>query len=69
MYLEGSLTKDDGSAVEKLINNAFSYLFREIRYDMNEIVIDSVRNVGLTTTLKGYLSYNGRESIMLQNAG
>jgi hypothetical protein len=71
LYLEGNLTKDDGTPVSKLkfINNAFSYLFREIRYEMNGIVIDSVRNVGLTSTLKGYLSFNESESVKLQNAG
>ena len=71
LYLEGSLTRDDGTPATKLklINNAFSFLFREIRYEINGIVVDSVRNVGLTSTLKGYLSFNESESVKLQNAG
>lgn len=71
LYMEGTLTKDDGKPIEKLkfINNAFNFLFREIRYELNGVVIDSVRNVGLTSTLKGYLSYNESESVKLQNAG
>lgn len=71
LYLEGGLTKSDGSKADslKLINNAFAFLFREIRYELNGVVIDSVRNVGLTSTLKGYLSYNENESLRLQNAG
>lgn len=71
LYLEGKLTKEDGKPTTKLkfINNAFCYLFREIRYEMNGIVVDSNRNVGLTSTIKSYLSYNESESIKLQNAG
>ncbi|KAJ8926253.1 hypothetical protein NQ314_021374 [Rhamnusium bicolor] len=53
----------------KLINSAFSFLFREIRYEISGIVLDSIRNVGLTSTLKGYLSFNESESIKLQNVG
>ncbi|KAJ8956148.1 hypothetical protein NQ314_006766 [Rhamnusium bicolor] len=47
LYLEGNLTKDDGTPATKLklINNAFSFLFREIRYEINGIVIDSTRNL------------------------
>ncbi|CAH2015928.1 unnamed protein product [Acanthoscelides obtectus] len=70
LYLEGELTKADGTAVTtkkadgttvttlQLINNAFAFLFRELRYELNGVVVDSVRNVGLTSTLKGYLSFN-----------
>ncbi|KAJ8913082.1 hypothetical protein NQ315_006583 [Exocentrus adspersus] len=71
LYLEGSLTTDDGKTPTKLklINNAFAYIFREVRYELNGVVVDSTRNVGLTSTLKGYLSYNENESVKLQNAG
>lgn len=71
LYIEGKLTKDDGTKASKLafINNGVSYLFREIRYELNGVTIDSIRNVGLTSTLKGYLSFNTNESLKLQNAG
>ncbi|KAJ8967727.1 hypothetical protein NQ314_002673 [Rhamnusium bicolor] len=41
-YNEGKLTQEDGSATTKLefINNVIAFLFREIRYEMNGIVID-----------------------------
>ncbi|KAJ8972413.1 hypothetical protein NQ314_000192 [Rhamnusium bicolor] len=45
------------------------FIFREIRYEMNGIVVDSVRNVGLVSTIKSYLSFNENESTLLQNAG
>lgn len=71
LYIEGKLTKDDGApaTVLKFINNAISFLFREIRYELNGVTVDLSRNVGLTSTLKGYLSYNSNESVKLQNAG
>ncbi|KAJ8931581.1 hypothetical protein NQ314_015493 [Rhamnusium bicolor] len=41
----------------------------EIRYLLNGITVDSIRDVGLTSTLKAYLSYNSSDSVRLQNAG
>ncbi|KAJ8912806.1 hypothetical protein NQ315_014389 [Exocentrus adspersus] len=46
-----------------------SMLYLEVRYELTGVVVDSTRNVGLTSTLKGYLSYNENESVKLQNAG
>lgn len=71
LYIEGKLTKEDGTTSDKLefVNNAIAHLFREIRYELNGTIIDSVRNLGLVSTLKGYLSYNDNESRSLQNAG
>ncbi|KAJ8959450.1 hypothetical protein NQ318_022143 [Aromia moschata] len=71
LYVEGKLTKDDDGITTQLefINNAVAYLFKEIRYELNGTVIDSVRDVGLVSTLKGYLSYTPNESSLLENAG
>lgn len=71
LYIEGSLANSDEKYTKKLrfINNGIAFLFREIRYELNGMTIDSVRNVGLTSTLKGYLSFNTNESLKLQNAG
>lgn len=71
LYIEGKLTKEDGTPVTKLefINNGVAFLFRELRYELNGIVIDSVRNVGLVSTLKNYLSYSPNESKSLENSG
>ncbi|KAJ8937100.1 hypothetical protein NQ318_013058 [Aromia moschata] len=71
LYIEGKLAKADGTVPTKLefINNGIAFIFREIRYELNGIVVDSVRNVGLVSTLKNYLSYNENESVVLQNAG
>lgn len=71
LYIEGKLTKDDGNVSNtlKLINNGIAFLFKEIRYQLNGVTIDSVRDVGLTSTIKGYLSYNKNQSKKLNNAG
>ncbi|KAJ8949942.1 hypothetical protein NQ314_008088 [Rhamnusium bicolor] len=64
LYIEGKLTKSDGTISDgtisdklKFINNGVPFLFKEIRYLLNRITVDSVRDVGLTSTLKSYLSY------------
>lgn len=71
IYIEGRLLKKDKtpSASAKLINNGVMHLFEEIRYEIGGKVIDRVRNPGITTTMKGYISYNSNESRRLQNAG
>lgn len=71
LYLEGSLTKDDGSTatVAKFINNAFAFLFEEIRYEINNVEVDSMRNPGVGSTLKSYLSFSPQEWNALENAG
>lgn len=71
LYIEGSLTNEEGKYSKRLrfVNNGIAFLFREIRYELNGITIDSVRNVGLTSTIKGLASFNINESLKLQNAG
>ncbi|CAH1113131.1 unnamed protein product [Psylliodes chrysocephalus] len=71
IYIEGKLLTDTGKVPTKFkfINNGVAYLFRELRYELNGVVIDSVRNVGLVSTIKNYLSFNKNESVSLENAG
>lgn len=65
LYLEGEITATN----TKLINNGFSFLFDEIRYEIGGVEIDRVKNVGITSTMKGYLSFSDNEIKMLTNAG
>lgn len=57
VYNEGNLTKGDGNTITKphfkIMDSIF--LYREIRYEINDDVIDCARNMGLTATFKGYL--------------
>lgn len=71
LYIEGKLSKSDGTVSKtcQLVNNGVAFLFKEIRYQLNGVTIDSVRDVGLTSTLKGYISFNTNESNKLRNAG
>src|SRR5579872_7508513 len=48
LYIEGKVLDDNNAAVAnaRLVNNAIAHLFEEIRYELNGIVIDRVRNPG-----------------------
>lgn len=71
IYLEFQVTREDDTPLTNtvLINNAPAFLFKELRYILNGVTIDSVRDIGITSTLKGYISYNQNESTKLENAG
>lgn len=66
LYVEGKITTGAAAAGEPvpytLALNAFSHLFDEIRYELNGQVIDKVRNVGIASTMKGYVLYNMTEA-------
>ena len=71
LYIEGKLTKKDGTEGEpnvKLVNNAMAFLFEEIRYELAGVEVDRTKNVGITTTMKNLLSINERDIIPLNNA-
>lgn len=65
IYIEGTVTVDalpesataDDRRVPNFVNNAAGFLFDEIRYELNGFPIDCCKNVGITSTLKGYASY------------
>lgn len=73
LYLEGvvKVTKRDSqekvsslvSSIQ-LTNNPWLFLFQDIRYELNGVEIDKVKNAGITTTMKSYLSMNESESKM-----
>ena len=71
LYLELKIENEDGQPLKNtfLINNAPAFLFKELRYILNGVTIDSVRDIGTTSTLKGYMSFNENESLKLQNGG
>ena len=58
----GQLLKVDGTAYNNdvevaLINNAIMYLFSEIKYEINDIEVEKIKNPGQTTTILGLASY------------
>lgn len=71
IYIEGYiLTSKDKKLVlnSKLCNNGASFLFDEIRYELNGIEIDQNKNVGITSSLKNYISLTRNEHSVLENA-
>ena len=72
LYIEGQLLKSDNTYSDNIqfVNNGIMHLFDEIRYELGGVIIDRVRNPGITTTMKGYVSFTKTESnTLLKNAG
>ncbi|KAL6258275.1 hypothetical protein P5V15_010216 [Pogonomyrmex californicus] len=71
LYVKGKLTKNrvvDGSDV--VLGNIFvAYMFDEIRYELDGVEIDRNRNMGITSTLKHYVTTSSDRSVILRNAG
>lgn len=71
LQIQRTFAKHDGTGkVTKcqLINNFVAFLFEEIRYELGGVIIDRVKNPGITTTMKLYISHTPNESIALMNA-
>ncbi|XP_011873689.1 PREDICTED: uncharacterized protein LOC105565256, partial [Vollenhovia emeryi] len=71
LYIEGKLTtanQIEGSDVV-LGNNCVAFMFDEIRYELDGVEIDRARNVGITSTLKTYVSSSFDKIMSLKNAG
>jgi len=59
IYIEGTMTKPMEITDEiRFINNGLSFLFSEMKYEINGNQIQKLVNPGISTTLKGYCSYN-----------
>lgn len=71
LHVCGRLLKADGNAVAgtSLVNNAICHMFEEIRYELNAIEIDKCKNVGLTSLMKGWVSFSPNQSQLIENAG
>lgn len=63
LYVEGAYYNNDAIMPQvRLTSNCVAFMFDEIRYELNGVEIDFCRNVGITTTLKNYVSLTRRES-------
>ncbi|XP_077270953.1 uncharacterized protein LOC143902125 [Temnothorax americanus] len=72
LYVEGTLTvtRAAGQADDVVLgNNCVAFMFDEIRYELDGVEIDHCRNVGITSTLKNYVTVSSDRSVILQNAG
>lgn len=71
IYIEGTFAKADGTKpnTATFTNNCMAFLFDEIRYELNGVEIDKSKNPGITSTIKGYVSFNEIESSKLMHSG
>lgn len=71
LYFEGKVLNQAGNALTniELVSNAFAFLLDDIRYELASIEVDSTKNVGITSTIKNYLSCNDYDAKLLENAG
>ncbi|XP_071054930.1 uncharacterized protein [Onthophagus taurus] len=72
IFIQGKIEETPavgGTGDVQLVNNAFLFLFDEIRYEINGVEIDRNIKPGITSTIKGYISYSDNESKALQSAG
>lgn len=71
IYIEGTFLNDAGAspATTTFTNNCIAFLFDEIRYELNGVEIDKCKNPGVTSTMKGYVSFSESESSKLIHSG
>ena len=73
LYIEGKLTLKTqptaNQARPRFANNCVAFMFDEIRYELNGVEIDRNRNVGITSTIKNYVSLSWERNKILFNAG
>ncbi|XP_018312909.1 uncharacterized protein [Mycetomoellerius zeteki] len=71
LYVEERLTlkKKDHDSPTTLGNNCVTFMFDEIRYELNGVEIGRNGNVGDTSTLKNYVSLTYDKSLIVLKAG
>lgn len=67
LQVSGRLTKTAENAQVAPVttsfgNNAIAFLFENIKYELNSVEIDSAKNVGITSTMKGYASLSSNQA-------
>nr|XP_012215487.1 PREDICTED: uncharacterized protein LOC105667931 [Linepithema humile] len=72
LYIEGKLvtnpTDEARDNVCKMGNNCVAFMFDEMRYELDGFEIDRNRNIGITSTIKNYISLTTEESKTLKYA-
>ncbi|EFN81659.1 hypothetical protein EAI_14412, partial [Harpegnathos saltator] len=69
LYVEGKVTKQVAvdHATVTLEYNCIAFIFDEIRYELDGVEIGRSRNVGITLTLKNYVSLSSDKNVIIQN--
>ncbi|KAM0728881.1 hypothetical protein ACS0PU_004235 [Formica fusca] len=71
LYIEGKLkiNKPAEGFDVALGNNCIAFMFDEIRYELDGVEMDRSRNVGITSTLKNYVTISSDKTVIMRNAG
>lgn len=72
LHVIGKILKPDGTAIATdahMVNNGVLHLFQEARYELGAHECDRAKNVGMSSTMKGYVSYGKKDLPRLHNAG
>ncbi|KAJ8913909.1 hypothetical protein NQ315_005706 [Exocentrus adspersus] len=68
LLISGKVKKNGGGTVS-FVNNAGAFMFSAISYEVNVKEIESVRDPGLVSTVRGYMCYTEEDSKHLVVAG
>jgi len=65
LSFEGKLNVRKANNETKVVlgNNCVAFMFDELRYELDGVEIDRNRNVGITSTIKNYVSLTHQKSI------
>ncbi|GJQ81402.1 hypothetical protein Trydic_g18267 [Trypoxylus dichotomus] len=70
IYIEGTFKPDTtGTGSCQVTNNAYAFLFDQVRFDINGVEVDRCTKPVITSTIKAYISYSDNESKSLEIAG
>jgi len=67
LRVQKSVTPEGSDVILKY--NCVALMFDEIRYKLDSVEIDRNRNVGITTTLKHYVTVSSDRNVIMRNAG
>lgn len=69
LVIEGKLTKTEGDGTVNFVNNPAAFFFEQISYSIDGQEVDSVRDPGIVSSIKGYLCYSANDTKHLAIAG
>ncbi len=69
LLIDGKLNKADKAKATDFVLNGIMHLFYDIRYEINNVLVDKIRYPGLTGTMKGLPSFPNTIRHQLANAG
>ncbi len=69
IMVEGKIKANPAANNIRFVQNGVAFLFDECRYLLNNIEVDKTRNLGLSTLMKGLVSFSSHQVDVYENAG